>query len=175
MPYKHQLEVVQAVHRLQQAGLPVKLELVGPRWNGYGRRLQALLDALDPRGERLVWHGEVEFATLHEQYHSAELFVFASSCENLPNILLEAMAAGLPIACAERGPMPEVLGEAGVYFDPDDTGSIADAIKTLALNTDLRERVAMQAYQRSLEYSWETCAKETLEFLARIGAQANTN
>ena len=175
MPYKHQLELVQAVHQLQQAGLPLRLDLVGAGWQGYGRRLQALLDQLDPQSEHLVWHGEVDFATLHEHYHAAEVFVFASSCENLPNILLEAMAAGLPIACSDRGPMPEVLGEAGVYFNPDDVGSIAAAIRTLAKDPELRERLALQAYQQSLQYSWETCAKQTFGFLAQVAAEADTN
>ena len=50
----------------------------------------------------------------------ANLFVFASSCENMPNTLVEAMAIGLPIACSDRGPMPEVLRDGGVYFDPED-------------------------------------------------------
>jgi len=46
------------------------------------------------------------------------------------NILVEAMASGLPIACSNRGPMPEVLGDAGVYFDPEDPHDIARALRT---------------------------------------------
>ena len=46
----------------------------------------------------------------------ANLFVFASSCENMPNTLVEAMAVGLPIACSDRGPMPEVLRDGGRLF-----------------------------------------------------------
>ena len=61
----------------------------------------------------------------------ADLFVFASSCENMPNTLVEAMAIGLPIACSDRGPMPEVLRDGGVYFDPENPESIAAAIETL--------------------------------------------
>jgi glycosyltransferase involved in cell wall biosynthesis len=49
----------------------------------------------------------------------------------MPNILLEAMAAGLPIACSNRGPMPEVLGTAGLYFNPENPAEIACAIRTV--------------------------------------------
>ena len=54
--------------------------------------------------------------------------LFASSCENLPNILLETMGARLPIACSNRQPMPEILGEGGEYFDPEKSDTIYDAI-----------------------------------------------
>ncbi len=76
------------------------------------------LRRLDPQGTFLTVSGPIEHAALPDRYHAADVFVFASSCENLPNILLEAMAAGLPIACSSRGPMPEILGTSGLYFDP---------------------------------------------------------
>ena len=48
----------------------------------------------------------------------ANLFIFASSCENMPNTLLEGMASGLPIACSDRGPMPETLQDRGILSMP---------------------------------------------------------
>src|SRR5262249_3464597 len=101
---------------------------------------------------------------------------FASSCENMPNILLEAMSAGLPIACSKLGPMPEVLGDAGEYFDPENPAEIAVAIEKLVRSPDLRERNAALAVGRSQQLSWERCARETFSFLAecvrqeRVGA-----
>ena len=88
----------------------------------------------------------------------------------MPNILLEAMASGLPIACSNRGPMPEVLGEAGVYFDPENAGSIASAILELIRSRDLRQRLAAAAFERARHYSWARCASETFDFLARAAA-----
>ena len=59
---------------------------------------------------------------LHQKYLDADLGLFASSCENMPNILLETMGAGLPIACSNRQPMPEILKNGGEYFDPEKSG-----------------------------------------------------
>jgi len=111
------------------------------------------------------------FSALHGEYQAADGFIFASSCENLPNILIEAMTAGLPIACSKRGPMPEVLGGAGVYFDPLQADGIAQAMRELVNSADLRGRLAAQAKELSLEYSWHRCAKDTFSFIAAVAAQ----
>ena len=86
----------------------------------------------------------------------------------MPNILLEGMASGLPMACSHRGPMPEMLGEAGVYFDPESPDEIAAALRPLIADPDLRTRCAEGAYAKAQTYSWERCAQETFAFLRQI-------
>ena len=108
------------------------------------------------------------FADLHTLYGEADGFVFASSCENLPNILIEAMAEGLPIACSNRGPMPEVLGDGGVYFDPTDVESIAECLLGLGKDPILRTRLAEAAWQNAQPYSWKRCADDTFDFIAQV-------
>jgi glycosyltransferase involved in cell wall biosynthesis len=166
MPYKHQIAVAHAVNNLRNRGIPVEIQFVGAPWGSYGRRLRMELDRLDVAGNFLHWSGELPFEQLHEVYMKADAFVFASSCENLPNIMIEAMAAGLPIASSSLGPMPEVLGEAGVYFVPDDIASIARALEQLMNDPALRTRMAELAFARASEYSWEKCADVTFRFLA---------
>ena len=174
MPYKHQIEVAKAACELRLAGYPVRVKFVGAGWGWYGHQFRKILKQLDPEGEFLSWSGSIPFSSLHAQYHEADAFLFASSCENLPNILIEAMAAGLPIACSNRGPMPEVLGTAGVYFDPVRPHEIASAMRKLIDTLDLRVSMAKQAYELSLAYSWRRCAKETFEFIAAVAAQRDT-
>jgi glycosyltransferase involved in cell wall biosynthesis len=128
---------------------------------------------LDPRREWIQYSGEIPFKRLHEIYQEAELFVFGSSCENMPNILLEAMAAGLPIASSNRGPMPEMLGEAGLYFDPEDPASIASSIWDLIESPELRTKLAKAAFERAKGYSWRRCADETFELLAQVANRRN--
>jgi glycosyltransferase involved in cell wall biosynthesis len=170
--YKHQEQVVQAVALLRQEGLPVKLDLVGPAYPPVLSRLTAMLRQLDPQGNFINYAGPLPYAEMPGVNRDADGFVFASSCENMPNILLEAMASGLPIACSGRGPMPEVLGEAGVYFDPEDPTSIAAALRELLSSPELRARWAQAAYQRARGFSWEQCAQQTLEFLAQVASGA---
>lgn len=169
--YKHQWHAAEAVARLRQSGLPVALDLVGPANPGALARLRATMRRIDPGGASIRYSGSVPHSGIHTRYHEADCCLFASSCENMPNILLEGMASGLPVACSNRGPMPEILGEAGVYFNPEDPADIAAALGRLAADAPLRSRLAAASYRRSLGYSWKRCADETFEFLAQVAKQ----
>jgi glycosyltransferase involved in cell wall biosynthesis len=83
----------------------------------------------------------------------------------MPNILLEAMASALPVACSRAGPMPEVLGDAGIYFDPEKPNEIADAIRTLKNSPALRSNISTAAYNRAMAFSWDRCAHATFDFM----------
>jgi len=64
--------------------------------------------------------------------------------------------------------MPEVLGDAGLYFDPERPATIADALERLAWDPRLREQLAARAYERAARFSWDRCARETFAFLAEV-------
>lgn len=163
--YKHQWQVAEAVAQLRNSGLPVALELVGPAYPPALAKLNETLDRVDSARVFVRYVGAIPHEELHARYAGAELCLFASSCENMPNILLEGMVSGLPIACSNRGPMPEILGDAGVYFDPENPEDIARALRELIQFPELRARLAQASFNRSKAYSWERCAAETFEFL----------
>jgi len=169
--YKHQWHVVDAVADLRKQGFPVVLDLVGPAYAPAFKRLNRSIDFLDPKRDWVRYYGAVPFEKLHLYYLKADLGLFASSCENMPNILLETMAFGLPIACSNRGPMPEVLGEFGAYFNPESARSIADALHSLIVSPELRSFLATGSYGRVNEYSWQRCAQETMAFIVGFAKQ----
>lgn len=173
--YKHQWHVADAVAQLREAGLPIVLELVGPASPNSLKRLSDTLERVDPAGQFTHYSGIVPYAELHTHYVSAEVFVFASSCETFGQILIEAMSAGLPIACSNRSAMPELLGDAGVFFDPEDPVEIANAIRTLFENPELRSRLANESYDKAQNYSWTRCADETFSFIAQTARKSSTN
>lgn len=173
--YKHQWHVVEAGAKLRRAALPIVLDLVGPSYPPALVRLMDTIAHFDPEGKWVCCHGEIPYAGLHHKYNKADLGIFASSCENMPNILLETMAAGLPIACSNRGPMPEVLGDAGVYFDPEDPNDIASALRELIDSPDLRARLAKSSFERAQAFSWQRCASETFGFLAEVASTHSTS
>ena len=162
--------MVEAVALLRERGVPVVLDLVGPAYPPALKRLNGVIDRLDNSRKWVHYHGAIPFNELHHRYAEADLGLFASSCENLPNILIETMAAGLPIACSNRGPMPEVLGDAGLYFDPEQPQQIADILLKLIESPDLRAELAVKSFQRVQQYSWQRCADETFSFLAHIAS-----
>jgi len=169
--YKHQWHVVEAVAALRKQGLPIVLDLVGPAYPPALQRLNAVIDQVDAERHWAYYHGSIPFDQLHHHYAIADLGVFASSCENMPNILLEMMASGLPIACSNKGPMPEVLGEAGIYFSPEQPEEIACALHKMIESPLLRMELANASYERVQQYSWQRCADETFGFLAAIKQQ----
>lgn len=168
-PYKHQWHVVEAVARLRRGGMPVTLELVGAATHPPSRlRLRAAIDRCDPDGRFIAWRGHVPFAELPAIYRRADLFVFASSCENLPNILMEAMAAGVPICAADRGPMPELLGETGGFFNPESVADIERALRAALSDPDRRAAHARAGFERARHLTWSACASATFSLLAQM-------
>lgn len=163
--YKHQWVVVEAVSILRKRGFNIKLSLVGGGKGHAQRLLGKAVAELDPEGHFIEQLEFLPHAALPELLSQADLFVFASSCENMPVTLVEAMAVGLPIACSNRGPMPEVLADGGVYFDPEDANSISVAIEELIQSSTLRLACSQRARVLAQQYSWRRCADETLEFI----------
>jgi glycosyltransferase involved in cell wall biosynthesis len=166
--YKHQWDLAEAVASLRRQGLPIALDLVGPAYPPSLVRLERTLARLDPDRSFLHYHGAATFDDLPRVHERADLFAFASSCENMPNILVEAMGAGHPIACSRRGPMPEILGDGGIYFDPDRPPDIEAALRRMIEDPSLRARCAARAFELAAQYSWRRCAVETFDFIARV-------
>lgn len=161
-PYKHQWHVVDAIAQLRaKTGRDLKLRLVGGGVGGAMSRLRAAVTKHDPHGGFVQL---VEFkanAAIPGELANADIFIYASSCENLPITLLEAMAAGLPIASSDRGPMPEALGNAAVFFDPENPNTISDAVFAILSDAPLRHRISADAQRRARLFTWERCADLT--------------
>lgn len=170
--YKHQWHVAEAVAQLRASGYPVVLDLVGPAYPPALKRLRAALSRLDPKATFLRYSGPVPHDKMHAVYAEADLAVFASSCETFGQILGEAMAAGLPIACSDRSSLPEVLGDAGLYFNPEDPADIARAMRTLIDDPGVRMAKAEAAFARSRLYTWPKCADDTFACLAQAVRRA---
>jgi glycosyltransferase involved in cell wall biosynthesis len=169
--YKHQWAVVEALGRLRErTNWPLALDIVGSGYPPAVRRLNKTLARWDPDCAWVRCCGCLKYKYMHKLYKQADVGVFASSCENMPLILLEAMAAGLPIASSNSGPMPEVLGSAGVYFDALSPASIEASLEHLISSRGLRRDLAQRSFARAQTYCWERCADQTFAFLAEVAS-----
>jgi glycosyltransferase involved in cell wall biosynthesis len=122
-------------------------------------------------GSRVFFCGFIPDEDLPGLYNLAKLFVFPSLYEGFGLPVLEAMACGTPVACSGTSSLPEVAGDAALYFNPENPGEIAHAIhqaltveKTAA---EMREKGLAQAEK----FTWEKTAGETLELYYRMGKQ----
>ena len=100
--YKHQEKLAIAACNLAAEGYDLSVELVGPDYPDALVKLTEVLDDIDPDRKVVKYIGAVKYKELPPMYGSADGFIFPSSCENLPNILLEAMASKLVIASSDR-------------------------------------------------------------------------
>lgn len=173
--YKHQWHVVEAVAKLRKlTGWAITLDLVGPAYPRALHRLESAIETHDPHGTWAHYHGAVPYTELHRFYSKANLGVFASSCENMPNILLEMMGAGLPVACSDLGPMTEIMGDAGVYFNPECSESIYKALSRLINSIELRSHSSSCCFDIASKFTWQRCAHETLAFLVTLARNIET-
>ena len=150
-PYKNILELVEGfITASSSTPDPFTLVLAGRFFvPAYEQRVRAKLAELDPDGKRVLLLGHVSHAETHAMLQHAAGFVFSSTCENCPTVLVEALCAGSAIACSNVGVMPEIAADAALYFDPDSPDSIATALTRLMSDAPLRTELRRRAQARA--------------------------
>ena len=168
--YKNQLQVIEAFHQLQiQSGWPLKLQLAGLASDKeYDQLVKKKITTVDPSGAFIEYLGAVPYEKLGSYYRQADIGIFASSCENMPIILLEKMAAGLPLLCSQDPPMQSFLADVGLYTDFDDTTNTIEQLTYLIADKELRSHLSSLAASATEIYQWKKSSTETLSFIYRI-------
>jgi glycosyltransferase involved in cell wall biosynthesis len=105
---------------------------------------------------------------LESVYRNAEMFVFPSIYEGFGFPLLEAMAHGVPSITARSSSLPEVAGDAALYFDPLNSQELEAAILRILDDRGLRQALIARGHERAAQFRWETTAERTVEVLQRV-------
>ncbi len=122
-------------------------------------------------GEWVHWAGWVEQEELAAFYALSEALLLPSLFESCGLPVLEAMAAGCPVVTADRYGTRELAEGAAVLVDPESVESIADGIRRALDDAALRARLIAAGRERSREFEWRRCAKETLAVLERVHSE----
>ena len=99
---------------------------------------------------------------LLSHYKHARAFVFPSLYEGFGIPLVEAMGAGCPVLCSNRGPFPEIVGDAGIYFDPEDVDHMQSVMEKALFDDTLLGEKVKRGCERSSMFSWDRSARQTL-------------
>ena len=150
-PTKNLAALVAAFARLP-ADPALRLVIVG----GHNPRVFAAATAADPPG--VVRTGPVAGAALKALYGHATALVFPSLYEGFGLPPLEAMACGCPVAAARAAAIPEVCGDAALYFDPHSVDAITAALQRLVAEAPLREQLRTAGLARAGLYRWSAAA-----------------
>jgi glycosyltransferase involved in cell wall biosynthesis len=106
--------------------------------------------------------------TLNKYYRDATLYLFPSLSETFGMTTLEAMACGAPVLCSNISAMPEVNGDAAIYFNPMDINDIVEKINLVLEDKILYNKMIEKGYQRIKKFTWENTASQTLNLFENL-------
>jgi glycosyltransferase involved in cell wall biosynthesis len=159
-PRKNLPRLFQALRILKDRyRIPHKLVVVGPK--GWKHEEIALCVTRLNLADSVVFTGYVSDADLNVFYNNAALLVYPSLYEGFGLPPLEAMAAGCPVAVSNTSSLPEVVGDAGVYFDPLQVEDMVQAIRQVLDSPGLRTQLITRGRIRSRQFSWQATAAST--------------
>jgi len=159
-PRKNLLRLIEAFAQLPP---PITLVLAGrPGW------LAAPILAAARQHPRIRLLDYVPEADLAGLYSGAHAFVFPSLYEGFGFPVLEAMACGTPVVCANTASLPELVGEAALLVDPLDTAGLTAALERVLNDADLRATLVEKGYRQIQNFTWAKTARETLRVLEGV-------
>jgi glycosyltransferase involved in cell wall biosynthesis len=161
-PRKNLDTLIDAYERLRDSGAyDGSLVVVGR----IGWKAESLVPRLRGRGIlHLDYVPAPQLATIYER---AEAFVFPSIYEGFGFPLLEAMARGVPTIAAHSSSLPEIGGDAALYFEPLDAGALTAQLTRVLSDSELRASLATRGREQAARFRWEDAAAETLNVLRR--------
>ncbi|MGE6565649.1 glycosyltransferase family 4 protein [Pseudomonas hunanensis] len=159
--YKHHYEVVQGYADLPKALRDnFALVLIGESDSTEATKVRQLIHRLDISDQVMIFGG-VPYFELPSFYRHAQLIVFASSCENCPNILLESLGSGRPVISSNVMPMPEFGGEAVAYFSPFVPEEITKTMFSVLSDHRYASSLALRGAEQGSKYEWSITAEKT--------------
>ncbi len=169
---KYHIQLIHAFNLFKQkTGSPYRLVLAGES----GQNAHSVHDEVlkSPFASDILLTGYFPHEQLPELYSAADLCVFPSAIEGVGLPILEAMACGIPTACAHAGALPEIIGKSTVFFNPDSVEEIAHVIENHVKlksgeNDGRRNALIEGGLEWVKKYNWETTAQKTLDYLNSI-------
>lgn len=166
-PHKNLKTLVQAFHRLTTDPMFVdmKLILVGDYQNdSFYSDYPALRSQVNHLHleKRIIFTGFIEDTELVYLYNAATMLVLPSLEEGFGLPAIEAMACGTPVIASNTGSLPEILGEAGRFFNPHNPDEILSVMKGVLAHEELRQEMKYSGLMRAKTFLWDIAARDTL-------------
>ncbi|MEK7529684.1 MAG: glycosyltransferase family 1 protein [Patescibacteria group bacterium] len=161
-PHKNIETLLHTFSFLLQEHPNVTLVLAGPS-NEFQDRLREEAREIAIPDDRILFTGFVSDDELTALYANAVLYVIPSKVEGFGIPPLEALRLGTPVAASRTSCIPEILGEAAVYFNPDDIESMLDAMEQLLTDRSLKTSLLSKSHDVLARYRWDDAASQTLQ------------
>ncbi|MBI5877743.1 MAG: glycosyltransferase family 4 protein [Chloroflexi bacterium] len=163
-PHKNLLRLVEAYARIaEREQTPL---VVAGHWDAEHPEARERAEQLG-LGQSVRWLGAIPADDLPALYSGATLFVFPSEYEGFGLPVLEAMACGAPVLCADSSSLPEVAGVAATLIDPRHIEGWSHAIERLLANAEQRAQMREAGLRRAARFAWSETARQTLAVYRR--------
>ena len=166
-PHKNLESLMHAFSYFYRLHPEVKLVLAG-REDVFYERLKKELDEIDVPNEAVHFVMNPSDAKLRQLYENATLYLFPSKSEGFGLPPLEAMQLGVPVAAARTTSLPEILGDAALYFSPDDLEEMVDVMEQVLENAETRELLRKKGKKQVKKYAWSDMAAATQSIYKQI-------
>jgi glycosyltransferase involved in cell wall biosynthesis len=161
-------DAIRAVAEMLREGHAVSLVIAGavdPGMERYSRGLKQLATELGCAND-VLWLGSLDAAEMDWAFRNCAAFVMTSRAEACPNTALEAMAHGCVCISTDTPPMPEVFGDAAVYYLAGDSRSLVSALGSVMTDApNVLSELRHRAVKRATHFSWDRTARATVDFL----------
>lgn len=164
-PRKNLAVLIEAFEKIHAENSDMKLVLAGEKawmWKPVMEKIKQ-----SSAKESIVALGRVPFSDLPILFSNASVFVFPALYEGFGIPILEAFASGAPVVAADNSSLPEVGGEAALYFSSESSTDLFEKIKQVLENETLRAELISKGHQRIREFSWHKCAQQTHDTLVK--------
>lgn len=162
-PRKNLQRLILAFASLKSQIPSLKLIIAGKLgWN-----YQEVLDGAK-KNKNVIITGYVNDTERDSLLQHALVYIQPSITEGFGLPVLEAMRAGVPVVSSNGGALPEIVGNAGLLFDPTNVKQITENLKLVISNPKLRKSLIDRGHQRAKEFSWEKAARETCKILTNF-------
>jgi glycosyltransferase involved in cell wall biosynthesis len=163
-PIKNHVKLIEAFGVFKErTKYPHRLVLAGSDSRGAERVKEAA--TASPWRNDIFFTGHFPTSSLPELYSGADIVVIPSVYEGFGMGVLEAMASGVPVACARAASLSETAEQAALYFDPQNAEDMAERMVTLTANRDIHRECRRLGLKQARNFSWDACAKRTLEII----------
>lgn len=163
-PEKYHIQLIDAFDKFKaRTGLPHRLVLAGSH-DEYASDVQkAVLNS--PFASDIFMTGFFPYKELGLLYSNAEACVFPSNLEGVGLPVIETMACGIPVACADRGAMSEISGKNVVLFNPDNIDQMSQAIEKVITDQTLRQNLSQKGLEWAQTFTWKNTAEKVLDVI----------
>jgi glycosyltransferase involved in cell wall biosynthesis len=165
-PRKNLQVLIKAFGAIKKQGNDLKLAITGKKGWLYNDIFKLVSDfGLE---KEVIFTDYVTDTELTELYKNALCFILPSLYEGFGIPILEAMSFSCPVISSFASSLPEIGGDACLYFDPTDENDLVDKIKTITENAQLRSELIKKGKERIKIFSWKLCAEKTLSVLKSV-------